>query len=177
MLRIPTRARIRWHLQWHPPWQPSLRSANPDPYTHQTTPPTTPCVTAKPWPLHTPDDTSNDSLCDSQTLTPTHTRRHLQRLPVWHPPPATNPQNLRTLTPQLKLKTPIAKAMWGKRMKKAVEWEAINLQLLQHYLSSPTASNLQGLWQPKTRCLRFCEPNKKGEVEPCPGKNYPSHAP
>ena len=42
-----------------------------------------------------------------------HTRRHLQRLPVWQPPPATNPQNLRTLTPQLEVRTPTAKAIWG----------------------------------------------------------------
>jgi len=45
-------------------------------------------------PTHTPDGTSNDTLCDS--------------------PPATNPQNLRTLTPQLEVRTPVAKAIWGK---------------------------------------------------------------
>ena len=87
----------RRHLQRHPVWQPGLGSANPDPYTHHTTPPTTPCVTARswicePWPLHTPHNTSNDTLCDSpvldlRTLTPTPTRRHLQRHPVWQPPP------------------------------------------------------------------------------------------
>ena len=96
-LRIPTRTRIRWHLHWHPPWD----LQTPDPYTQKITPPTTPCVmTARswicePWPLHTPDDTSNDSLCDS-------------------PPPTTNPQNLQTLTDQLEVRTPIATAIWGK---------------------------------------------------------------
>ena len=51
---------------------PLLDLQTPDPYTHQKiTPPTTPCVTiarswiCEPWPLHTPDETSNDSLCDS----------------------------------------------------------------------------------------------------------------
>ena len=48
---------------------------------------------ANPWPLHTSEDyTSNDTLCDSP------------------PPPATNPQNL-----QLEVRTPIAKAIWGKK--------------------------------------------------------------
>ena len=124
ILRTPTRTRIRWHLQWHPLWQPPLRSANPDPYTHQMTASMTPCVTTarswicKPTPIHTSDYTSNNTLCDSplldlRTLTPTHTRRHLQRHPVWQPPPTTHPQNPRTLTPQLEVRTPIAKDMWG----------------------------------------------------------------
>ena len=85
------------------------------------TPPLTPSVrSANPWPLHTEDYTSNDTLCDDspvldlRTLTPTHTRRHLQRLPVWQPPPTTNPQNLQTLTDQLEVRTPIATAIWGK---------------------------------------------------------------
>ena len=175
ILRTPTRTRIKWHLQWHPLWQPPLRSANPDPYTHQMTASMTPCVTTarswicEPTPAHTSEDyTSNDTLCDSpvldlRILTPTHTRRHLQRHPVWQPglgsanpdpythqtntsndtlwqpglgsanpdpythqttppttpcvtaPPATNPPNLRSLTPQLEVRTPTVKAIWGKR--------------------------------------------------------------
>ena len=83
---------------------PVFGSANPNPYT--------------------PDDTSNDTLSDSpvldlRTLTPTHTKRHLQRHPVTTPcvtaSAARNPQNLRTLIPQLEVRTPIAKAIWGKK--------------------------------------------------------------
>ena len=96
------------HLQRHPVWQPGLGSANPDPYTHHTTPPPTPCVTARswlcePWPLHT----SNDTLCDRpvldlRTLTPTHTRRHLQRHPVWQPPPQRIHKTCKPSPPNLK---------------------------------------------------------------------------
>ena len=138
-LRTRSRTHIRQHLQRHLVWQPRLGFANPWPL-HTPTPPTTPCVTAEPWPLHTPHNTSTNTLCDSpvldlRTLTPTHTRRHLQ--PVWQPglgsanpdphththqtappttpcvtaPPATNPQNRRTLTPPTWSK--IAKAIWG----------------------------------------------------------------
>ena len=85
------------HQKIAPPTTPcvttGLGSANPDPYTHQTTPPTTPCVTAEPWPLHTPDDTSNDSLCDS--------------------PPRNESSKFANPHPQLEVRTPIAKAIWG----------------------------------------------------------------
>ena len=94
ILRTPTRIRIRWHLQWHHLRQPPL----PDPYTHQLTASMTPCMTTawswiwEPAAVHTSDSTSNDTLCDSpvldlRTLTPTRTRRHLQRHPVWQPNP------------------------------------------------------------------------------------------
>ena len=110
--------RIRWQLQWHPVWrQPGLGSANPHPYTHKKiTPPTTPCHGAQRHPV----TVSNYTLCDSpvfdlRTRTPTHTRRHLQRHPVWQPPPPTNPQNLRTLTPQLEVRTPIVLKLFGEK--------------------------------------------------------------
>ena len=93
----------------------------------------------------TSNDTLHDNpVLDLQTLTPTHIRRvHLQRHPVWRQPglgsanpdpythhttppttpcvtapPATNPQNLRTLTPQLEVRTPRAKAIWGNMFSK-----------------------------------------------------------
>ena len=98
--------------------------------------------TAHPHPDTSNDTLRDRPLLDLQTrkpLTPTHIRRvHLQRHPVWRQPglgsanpdpythhttppttpcvtapPATNPQNLRTLTPQLEVRTPIAKAIWG----------------------------------------------------------------
>ena len=120
ILRTPTRIRIRWHLQWHHLWQPPL----PDPYTHQLTASMTPCMTtARSWiwepaAVHTSDSTSNDTLCDSpvldlRTLTPTHTPDGTSNNTLRDSPPATNPQNLRTLTPQLEVRTPMAKAIWG----------------------------------------------------------------
>ena len=95
--------------------------------------------TPDPYTLHASADSFNDTLCDDspvldlRTRSRTHIRRlHLQRHPVWQPnpdpythqttppttpcvtvPPATNPQNLRTLTAQLEVRTPIAKAIWG----------------------------------------------------------------
>ena len=79
---------------------PLLDLQTPDPYTHQkSTPPTTPCVTiarswiCEPWPLHTPHDTSNHSLCDS--------------------PPRNESTKSANPHPQLEVRTPIAKAIWG----------------------------------------------------------------
>ena len=136
ILRTPC---IRWHLQWHPLWQPSLRSANPDPYTHQMTaskthcvvtalslrsanpwplqythqkitPPTTPCVTTawswicEPWPLHATRTTTMPPTtpCVTAEPWPLHTQRIHK---TCEPSP-----------PQLEVRTPIAKAIWGKRV-------------------------------------------------------------
>ena len=133
ILRTPTRTRIRWHLHWHPPWQPSLRFANPWPlhdtsedYTSNDTLCDDRSWICEPWPLHTPNDTANDTLCDSRTLTPTHPPT--TPCVTAPPPPATNPQNLRTLTPQLEVRTPIAKAIWGKMSKTCLHhaWNMFN---------------------------------------------------
>ena len=77
MLRTPARTRIRWQLQWHAVWrQPGLGSAN----------------------VHTPDDTSNDTLCDS------HPQQRIHK--ICEPSPPTWSKN------------PIAKAIWGISHKK-----------------------------------------------------------
>ena len=99
------------------------------PTEHQTTPQpqTAPCPTAPGKrikicihsPIHTSDNTSDDSPPKTnqnlRTLTHSHIRRHLGRHPARQHPPKTNPKNLRTITPILEVRTPIAKAIWGKR--------------------------------------------------------------
>ena len=78
---------------------PLLDLQTSDPHAHQKiAPPTTPCVT-------TGLRSANPDPYTHQTTPPT--------TPCVTVPPATNPQNLRTLTPQLEVRTPIAKAIWG----------------------------------------------------------------
>ena len=105
------------------PPQNESKFAHPHPYTHQTTP----------WARHPPKTNQNlqtlththirrhlgpDTPCKTnqnlRTLTHTDIRQHLERHPARQPPPKTNPKNLRTLTPILEVRTPVAKAIWGK---------------------------------------------------------------
>ena len=79
--------------------QKESKSANPHPYIirhlgrHPAPQPPPPkrIKICEPSPIRTSDDTLPDS------------------------PPKTNPKNLRTLTPKLEVRTPIAKAIWGKK--------------------------------------------------------------
>ena len=70
-----------------------------------------------PWPLHASADSFNDTLCDDspvldlRTLTAAHTRRHLQRHPVWQPP---RNESTKVCERSLEVRTPIAKAISGK---------------------------------------------------------------
>ena len=108
-LQTLTPTRIRWQLQWHPVWGPAGSWI------------------CKPPPVHASDDSFNDGPVWRQpglgSANPDpHTHQTTPRTTpcVNSPSPATNPQNLRTLAPQLEVRTPIAKAIWGKTQK--VTW-------------------------------------------------------
>ena len=108
--------------------------------------------------VHASVDSFNDTLCDDSRVLDLRTLQLYtnQTTPpttpcVTVPPPATNPQNLRTLTPQLEVRTPIAKAIWGK--KKNVCFPPFFFAVLQPFLKTWTSH--QDLIQVKTNLLNI----------------------
>ena len=108
----------------------------PSPFRDQAPPstlPTTAQATSSATPSsHIRDQTPPETSQTTPSATPCPTPPR-QWHPRWHPPPATNPEIPRSPTPRLEVRTPVAKAIWGKRM----------LVDFSRMLMDTTASNLE----------------------------------